>query len=77
MGRGVPFNFDHMFYIIKHRQHINSMLQIGSFIRHSCGAFGESGSDSNIINKVDHLFDCLEMGTGFTMADGEVTFWNR
>ncbi|ELU09374.1 hypothetical protein CAPTEDRAFT_194807 [Capitella teleta] len=51
----------------------------GTFIRHSCGVFGETESDLNspIVNYVDHLFDCLEMGTSFKFEDGKVSFYNR
>lgn len=58
---------------------VNLNLSLGVFIRHSCGSFGESGGslDLPIINYINHLFDCIEMGTSFRFENGDVTFYNR
>ena len=46
-------------------------------MRHACGAFGETGTESEMLNKVTHLFDCIEMGQSYTFHKGEITFSNK
>ena len=50
----------------------------GSLIRHACGAFGETKHPSEeMLNRVTHLFDCIEMGQSYHFHRGEVTFSNQ
>ena len=66
-------------------RHLHSVIMLGAmcvcetgtFIRHSCGAFGETGSHASIINRINHLFDCIEMASSFQFTDGTTTFYNR
>jgi len=46
----------------------------GSFVRHACGAYGETGSDSDMVNYVSHVFDCIPMGQSYSFHEGRVTF---
>ena len=47
----------------------------GSLIRHACGAFGETEHPAEaFLNRVTHLFDCIEMGQAYHFHEGEVTF---
>lgn len=50
----------------------------GDFIRHSCGAFGETQhQDFGQPNFISHLFDCITTGSKFRLLNGSVTFTNR
>ena len=49
----------------------------GIFLRHSCGAFGSTGSQDEDIDRITHEFDCIPMGTSFKFQDGRVSFYNR
>ena len=46
-------------------------------VRHACGAYGETGTQSEMLNRVTHLFDCIEMGQSYTFSNGQVTFSNK
>jgi len=46
----------------------------GSLVRHACGAYGETGSTSDMLNRVGHVFDCIVMGQSYSFHEGEVTF---
>jgi len=46
----------------------------GSLVRHACGAFGETGSTSEMVNRVTHVFDCIVMGQSYSFHNGGVTF---
>merc|ERR1719348_1234824 len=46
----------------------------GSFVRHACGAYGEIGSTSKMVNRVTHVFDCIPMGQSYSFHRGTVTF---
>ena len=37
----------------------------GTLVRHACGVFGETGSNSEFVNRVTHIFDCIEMGQSY------------
>ena len=41
--------------------------------------YGETGrpTEDNMLNGVEHVFDCVEMGQGYSFSDGEVTFTSR
>ena len=51
----------------------------GTLARHACGVYGETGrpTEDNMLNGVEHVFDCVEMGQGYSFSDGEVTFTSR
>ena len=51
----------------------------GTLARHACGVYGETGrpTEDDMINTVPHVFDCVEMGQGYSFNDGEVTFTSR
>ena len=49
----------------------------GSLVRHACGAFGETGSISTDINKIDHLFDCIYTAQSYHFHQGKATFSNQ
>jgi len=49
----------------------------GSLARHACGVYGETGTESNMLNRVTHIFDCIEMGQGYSFHNGEVTFTSQ
>ena len=45
----------------------------GTLVRHACGVFGEmENPSSEFVNRVTHLFDCIEMGQSFHFH--QVTF---
>ena len=38
----------------------------GTLVRHACGVFGETQNPSTgMLNRVTHLFDCIEMGQSY------------
>jgi len=49
----------------------------GSLVRHACGAYGETGSTSDMVNRVGHVFDCIVMGQSYSFHGGEVTFSSK
>ena len=50
----------------------------GSFIRHACGVYGETRHPSDtMVNRVTHMFDCIEMGQSYTFHQGHVTFTSQ
>ena len=51
----------------------------GTLARHACGVYGETGNptEDNMLNGVPHVFDCVEMGQGYSFIDGEVRFTSR
>jgi len=49
----------------------------GSLARHACGVYGETGTESDMLNRVTHIFDCIEMGQGYSFHSGEVTFTSQ
>merc|ERR1711936_455702 len=42
----------------------------GSLVRHACGAYGETGSTSDMVNRVGHVFDCIVMGQSYSFHGG-------
>ena len=56
-------------------QNVNFFSFLGSLIRHACGALGETEHPAEaFLNRVTHLFDCIEMGQAYHFHEGEVTF---
>ena len=51
----------------------------GTLARHACGVYGEAGrpTEDDMLNVVPHVFDCVEMGQGYSFIDGEVRFTSR
>ncbi|XP_045188570.2 carotenoid isomerooxygenase-like isoform X2 [Mercenaria mercenaria] len=50
----------------------------GNFMRHACGAFGESDNMNDTLpNYIEHLFDCMEIGSKFRVENGKITFTQR
>ena len=53
----------------------------GTFVRHGCGAFGNvvenETSDPLILDRIDHLFDCIEIDQSFHFHDGKAYFSSR
>ena len=51
----------------------------GTFIRHGCGVFGHSTQYQvpNKIDRIDHIFDCIEIAQAFHFHDGQVTFTSK
>ena len=38
----------------------------GTLVRHACGVFGEmENPSSEFVNRVTHIFDCIEMGQSY------------
>ncbi|KAL4220089.1 Retinoid isomerohydrolase [Mactra antiquata] len=51
---------------------------VGNFIRHACGAFGETDHmNKELPNYINHLFDCITIGSKYKIDNGTVTFTNR
>ena len=47
----------------------------GSFVRHTCQAFGETEHISyDFLNRVDHLFDCISGGQSYSFHNGKITY---
>ena len=48
----------------------------GTLVRHACGVLGETQHSTapEFLNRVGHLFDCIEMGQAYHFHQGEVTF---
>ena len=47
----------------------------GSFVRHTCQAFGETEHiSSEYLNRVDHLFDCIPGGQSYSFHQGKITY---
>ena len=48
----------------------------GTLVRHACGVLGETRHSTapEFLNRVGHLFDCIEMGQAYHFHQGEVTF---
>ena len=50
----------------------------GTLVRHACGVLGETDHpDPVMINRVTHLFDCVEMGQSYSFINGQVTFTSQ
>merc|ERR1719402_194110 len=51
----------------------------GTLARHACGVYGETGrpTEDNMLNAVDHVFDCMEMGQAYSFNNGRVSFTSR
>jgi len=49
----------------------------GSLARHACGVYGETGTESAMLNRVTHIFDCIEMGQSYSFHKGSVTFTSQ
>ena len=51
----------------------------GTFARHGCGAFGNAANETEdeILDRVDHLFDCIEIDQSFSFHDGQAYFSSR
>ena len=51
----------------------------GTLARHACGVYGETGrpTEDNMVNAVDHVFDCIEMGQAYSFNNGRVSFTSR
>ena len=53
----------------------------GTFVRHGCGAFGNVAEDEPenpwILDRIDHLFDCIEIDQSFSFHLGEAYFNSR
>jgi hypothetical protein len=47
--------------------------------RHGCGAFGNSAEkfDTSFVDRIDHLFDCIEIDQTFSFYDGKAYFSSR
>ena len=53
-------------------------METGTFIRHSCGVFGDIPRDLSVtFTWIDDLFDCINMGTAFHVYSGKVTYTSR
>jgi carotenoid cleavage dioxygenase-like enzyme len=49
----------------------------GSLVRHACGAFGEIDDTTTMLNKIDHLFDCIYTSQSYAFHDGKATYSNQ
>ncbi|XP_053406723.1 carotenoid isomerooxygenase-like [Mercenaria mercenaria] len=50
----------------------------GNFMRHACGVFGETDNMNDTLpNYIEHLFDCMEIGSKFRVENGKITFTQR
>ena len=54
----------------------------GTFIRHGCGAFGhvtkaENPDESTPVDRITHIFDCIEIAQAFHFSDGETSFSSK
>ena len=50
----------------------------GTLVRHACGGLGETDHpDPEMVNRVTHLFDCIEMGQSYSFINGQVTFTSK
>ena len=49
----------------------------GSLVRHACGVFGETESTSENLDRVDHLFDCINTVQSYGFHNGMVSFSNQ
>ena len=87
-SRDAPINIKHRpvyarFFVSRrphtHQQwhHIAFSSLIGTYLRHACGGFGETGTSASYVNQISHLFDCIEMGQSYSFHNGDVTFYNR
>ena len=47
--------------------------------RHGCGVFGNTAADfdPSFVDRVDHLFDCIEIDQTFSFYDGQAYFSSR
>ena len=47
--------------------------------RHGCGVFGNTAApfDNDTIDRIDHLFDCIEIDQTFSFYDGQAYFSSR
>ena len=47
--------------------------------RHGCGVFGNSAEkfDTSFVDRIDHLFDCIEIDQTFSFYDGKAYFSSR
>ena len=52
----------------------------GTFVRHGCGAFGNVAEDEPnpwMLDRIDHLFDCIEIDQSFSFHNGLAYFNSR
>ena len=50
----------------------------GTLIRHGCGVFGNTfGGESEGLDRVNHLFDCMELAQSFHFYEGQAYFTSR
>ncbi|XP_060584886.1 carotenoid isomerooxygenase-like isoform X2 [Ruditapes philippinarum] len=50
----------------------------GNFMRHACGAFGETNNmNDSLPNYIEHLFDCLQIGSKYHVENGDISFTQR
>ena len=52
----------------------------GTLIRHGCGVFGYATSYDNEdlrLNRIQHIFDCIEMAQAYSFADGRAIFTSK
>ena len=51
----------------------------GTLARHGCGVFGNSAEkfDNSFVDRIDHLFDCIEIDQTFSFYDGKAYFSSR
>ena len=47
--------------------------------RHGCGVFGNTAApfDNDTIDRIDHLFDCIEIDQTFSFYDGQAYFSSK
>ena len=50
----------------------------GTLIRHGCGVFGNTfGAETEDLDRVNHLFDCIELAQSFHFYEGQAFFSSR